>query len=123
MSNSIVLTFENGEDLSSSRYLIMKFTGGDKLENSTNATDGLVGILNENAPDSATSGHQLALCVSGIAYVKAGAAFAPGAWLTSDANGKAVESAGATDMILGQALERADADGDVVRVLVNIGWR
>ena len=122
MSNSTVLTFENGEDLSASRYLIMKFSTG-KLVNSTAATDTLVGVLNENAPDSATSGHQLATCVSGVAYVMAGAAFPAGAVLISDANGKAIETAGATDIILGQALETADALNDVVRVLVNIGHK
>jgi hypothetical protein len=53
----------------------------------------------------------------------AGAAFPKGAFLISDANGKAIETAGATDIILGQALETADALNDVVRVLVNIGHK
>ena len=123
MSNSIIQTFENGEDLSAGRYLIMKFTAGLTLENATAATDGFIGVLTENAIDSAASGNQLGVCVSGLAYVKAGAGFNPGAFLTSDASGKAIESAGATDIILGQALEKADADGDVILCLVNIGWR
>jgi hypothetical protein len=120
MSNSIIQTFENGEDLSAGRYLIMKLSTG-KLVKSSAATDTLLGVLNENAIDSATSGNQLGVCVSGIAYVKAGAAFPAGAFLITNASGKAIETAGATDIILGQALETADADGDVVKCLVNIG--
>ena len=123
MSNSIIETFANGEDLSSGRYKIMKFTGSFTLENATAATDGFIGVLTENAIDSATSGHQLSVCVDGIAFVKAGAAFNPGAVLTSDASGLAIESAGATDIIFGRALEKADQSGDVVKCLVNIGWR
>ena len=120
MSNSIIETFENGADLSAGRYYIMSLSGG-KLIKASAATDTLVGVLNENAVDSATSGNQLGLCVNGIAYVVAGAATPAGAFLISNSSGKAIETAGATDILLGQALETADADGDVIKCLVNIG--
>tara|TARA_R100000664_G_scaffold11263_1_gene18368 strand:+ start:20771 stop:21139 length:369 start_codon:yes stop_codon:yes gene_type:complete len=118
--SSTIITMENGADLSSGRYYIMKLSTGKLVKASSN-TDTLVGILNENAPDSATSGNQLALCVMGEAYVIAGAGFPAGAFLKADADGKAQETAAAADVLLGQALEKADSAGDVVRVLVNIG--
>jgi predicted RecA/RadA family phage recombinase len=70
---------------------------------------------------SPLTGERVDICHAGIHVVEAGAAFAAGAALTADANGRAVAAATAGNRVVGVALEAAVASGDLVNVIVNPG--
>jgi hypothetical protein len=65
------------------------------------------------------TGERLDVCHSGIHLVEAGAAFAAGDPLTSDAQGRAVLANTAGQRVIGIAQEAAGAAGDLVQALVN----
>lgn len=70
------------------------------------------GVL-QNEP--AAQGRAGAIVTHGETRVSAGAAFNAGVLLASDTNGQAVDAA-SNDAVIGQALEAATAQNDVVRI-------
>ena len=101
-------------------YRIVKFDGTTKTSvlKAAAATDAPVGV--SEGIDTAASG-RVDVVLSGLAKVTAGAAFNPGAYLTSDASGRAVAAApaaGTNNGIVGVAIEEATAAGDIVEILV-----
>lgn len=82
------------------------------------AADKSIGVVNEVA---AVVGERQDVIKHGPAVVEAGAAFAWGDPLTSDALGRAVVAATIGQRIIGFADEAATAVGDVVRLIVNPG--
>lgn len=85
------------------------------------ATDAIIGVSTDVG---AALGERVDVMHSGIAAVKAGAAFSAGDLITADAAGKAVKAApGATasDRILGVALDAATAADEIVDVLIQLG--
>lgn len=70
---------------------------------------------------SPLAGERVDVCHSGIHLVEAGGAFAAGAPLTSDANGRAVAAAAAGNRVIGISLEAAVASGDLVNVVISQG--
>lgn len=100
---------------------IVKFDGTTKtlVLLAAAATDASIGITTEVA---AAANERVDVIHIGVAYVEAGAAFNPGAMLTSDSSGRAVTAspgAGTNNRVVGLALEEAGAAGDLVLVLVN----
>lgn len=74
------------------------------------------------AMNAATSGQDVAVrlrSAAGTHLMIAGEAFAVGALLYSEANGKVQDTAEATAFVEATALEAAGADGDIVECLYN----
>jgi hypothetical protein len=102
-------------------FRIVKFDGTVKTTvlKAAAATDAPIGV--SEGIDIAASG-RVDVVVSGLTKVTAGAAFNPGAYLTSDGSGRAVAAApaaGTNNGIVGIAIEEATAAGDIVEILVN----
>jgi len=102
-------------------YRIVKFAAEGSVTAAAAATDALVGITSELP---VTAGERCDVARAGMACVEAGAAFAVGVLLTSDAQGRAVAAApaaGANARVIGMADEAASAAGDVVWLLLSPG--
>jgi NH3-dependent NAD+ synthetase len=102
-------------------FRIVKFDGTTKTSvlKAAAATDAPIGV--SDGVDIAASG-RVDVVLSGLTKVTAGAAFNPGAYLTSDSAGRAVAAApaaGTNNGIVGIAVEEATALGDIVEILVN----
>lgn len=100
-------------------FRIVKFSGAGTCIQTSAATDLSIGVCNEVSP---LAGERFDAVLTGIAYVEAGAAFALGAEITSDAIGRGVTAApaaGSNNRIVGIALEAASAAGDIVPVLLS----
>jgi hypothetical protein len=84
-----------------------------------------VGVYQDtvDAAKVATGKHVIGVRIMGISRVRAGAAIAIGAAVTSDANGKAITVAASTSnsWSYGIALTPAAADGDYLNVLLTPG--
>lgn len=95
------------------KFLIVKFGDADAtVVPAAGAGDALVGV---NAELDVVAGERHDVAVVGITPVVAGAAFARGAALTSDAQGRAVLAA-AGNRVVGFAHEAAMAAGDIVHM-------
>lgn len=104
-----------------SAFRILKYSAADTVVLGAAATDSLIGVSNEVG---AASGERQDVIFTGVAFVEAGAAITLGAFVTSDATGRAVTpapAAGTNNRIIGIAMEPAAAAGDVIRVLIQQG--
>jgi hypothetical protein len=100
-------------------YRIVRMSAADTVVQASAATDALVGIQNDVAP---ASGERTDIIMVGMAFIEAGAAFALGALLTADAQGRgitAAPAAGVNNRIIGVAIDAAVAAGDIVRVQIS----
>lgn len=100
-------------------FRIVRFSAANICVLAAAATDLSIGICGDVSP---LAGERFDAVLTGIAYVEAGAAFALGARLTSDAQGRAINAApaaGSNVQIIAVALEAAVAAGDVVPVLIS----
>ena len=100
-------------------YRIVRLSSASTCVLAANSGDLSIGICGEVSP---LAGERFDAVLSGIAYVEAGGAFALGARLTSDAQGRgiiAAPSAGSNMQIIGMALEASLASGDIVPVLIS----
>ena len=109
------ITRPAGSDLSAKQYTFMTINSSGQLATTGNNLDS-DGVL-QDKPAAQGRGGTIMVGV-GITKITAGAAFAVGDYLSSDAAGKAVKAA-TGDYILGKALESATVAGDVVAML----WR
>lgn len=102
--------------------VLVKLSAGNVVV-ATAATDRVIGITENSCEASEVVSVRL-LSSGGTAKVKAGAAFAVGVFLTSDATGRVVTAtaaiAGAVPLtvVSGQAVEAAVAANDLVEVLL-----
>lgn len=106
-------TFEAAADLDTKQYFIVRLDTNGKAVLAAGATGLLIGVL-QNEPKS---GEGALVRFVGTTKVKAGGTIAIGDYVTSDANGKAVATTTAGDVVMGRALEAAVAD-DVVEILM-----
>jgi hypothetical protein len=113
-TNIEAVTLPAAADLSSSQHRLLQVDTNGKAALAT-ATSMVVGIL-QNKP---ASGQAASLAYSGVSKVLAGAAFAAGARITSDANGAAIAATTAGDSVIGVALQAAAASGDKVALIIN----
>jgi hypothetical protein len=97
-------------------FRLVKFSAAETVVLAAAATDAIMGVCNEVAP---ASGERCDIIHEGIAFVEAGASFAQGAAITSDASGRGISTVTIGNRAIGFAIEAAAAAGDVVRVLVN----
>lgn len=116
--NVLSITRKADADLSAKQYFLVKPTASGGCDLNTTLNGLCLGVL-RNKP---TSGKEAEIQVAGVAKVKAGAAISVGAYLKSDAAGKAIassaEAAGTLVDCFGVALEAAAADGDIITCLL-----
>lgn len=112
-----IMTKAAAADLSANQYQIVQDQGDGTVNVATDDTDpGIVGIL-QNKP--AAVGRHASVGYRGPSKVMAGAAInTVNALVTTNGSGRAVV-AGSGDMIIGNIMETAAADGDIVSV--NLG--
>lgn len=113
--NILTITRSADADLSAKQYFLVKATAtGVALNDTLNGP--VLGVLT-NDP---VAGKGAAVQVQGTARVVAGAAFAAGDPIKSDAAGKAIkqtgEAVGVQVYVIGMALQAAGADGDQVDI-------
>lgn len=126
MSNTLLDTSFTADAAIANNRIIKHGTGDRNVTFSAAATDLSIGILNGLPPvnggtSGVAAGERLDVTRVGIAWLEAGAAFARGSKITSDAVGRgivAAPAAGSNVQIIAIADEAATAAGDVVRVLI-----
>lgn len=100
-------------------FRIVRVSAADTVVQAGAATEALMGVNDDVA---ALSGERCDIVMAGMAFVEAGAAFAVGARLTADAQGRAVAAApaaGVNNAIIGMAVDAAVAAGDIVRMQIS----
>jgi hypothetical protein len=113
------LTFIANADLTAQVNTLVRFVSGERINICAAGGAGFLGVLYkvECDPDAGAAGDECNVMVEGVAVVRSGGAFTPGANLTSDASGRAVVSA-ATNHICLMALEEATAADQYVAALI-----
>jgi len=97
-------------------YIVKQHTDGTAIL-SSGATDSHIGVL-LNKP---AVGAPALVRFAGTTKVKAGGAINPGAWVTSDGNGKAIATTSAGNVVIGQYLgAAAAADGDIIEIRMTL---
>jgi hypothetical protein len=105
-------------------YRFMKFASTENsVLQAAASTDRPVGVCQQRieAVDSATSNVQVDVRILGISKVEAGAAVALGARVMSDATGRAITAATATNIPCGIAFQAATGAGEWIDVLLTPG--
>lgn len=108
---------EAGEAMTDKLNYIVQLDATGKIEVGEGQTDLLVGVL-QNTP---AAGEMASYQFTGIAKVKAGGTIAIGAYVSSDANGKAVATTTNGHVVIGRYVgTAAAADGDIIEVQLGI---
>ncbi len=102
-------------DLSALQYRFVTMSGADTV-NVSGASESAIGVL-QNKPISGLAANVAGL--GSVSKITASAAIAAGVNIATAANGKAV-TAGAGVDVVGQAIEAAGADNDVISMLVTL---
>ena len=102
-----IVPFEAGAAVAVNRIVKLGAPDG-KVVQAAAADDALLGVSDRPARDGETAD----VCVHGVAVVESGGAIAQGAWVTTDADGKAL-AAVAGNSVIGRALTAAAAGGSV----------
>lgn len=110
------LTYLAAADFTGKQYHAVKLTA-DRTVAIAGAGEQVHGVLMD---EPAAAGHQAAVAIDGLVQLKAGAAFAVGARLKSDANGKFVTVGGTEDYYY-VAEEAALAENDIISAMRNEG--
>jgi hypothetical protein len=100
-------------------FRIVALSAADTVVQAAAPGNFLLGVTDDVA---ALSGERCDIVMSGMCFVEAGAAFAVGARLTSDAQGRAVAAApaaGVNNSIIGMAVDPAVAAGDLIRMMIS----
>ena len=100
------------EDLSAKQYYIMQMDSSGDMEIGEGATDLLLGVL-QDKPESGQAGTYRH---TGTSKVVASGAIAIGDRVTTDSAGKAVTTTTNGNLVVGQALEAAANDGDIIEI-------
>ena len=103
------------EDLSSKQYFIVQLDASGDIEIGEGATDLLVGVLQNKPEDGQAATYRFL----GTSKVQAGGTVAIGDWVTSASDGEAVATTTDGDIVIGRALEAADAQ-DIFEVQLSI---
>jgi hypothetical protein len=94
---------------------LVKLSADNTVVQSAAATDKSIGIAYAT---QASTDPVVEVVTHGIMKCEAGAAITVGDQLISDASGRVITTAGATDVVVGQALEAAAAAGVMISVLL-----
>lgn len=103
------------------RRLVMFNANDGEIAQATGPTVRIAGVA--DCPGGAKIGERIDIVLLGSAEVDVGGTILPGAYITSDADGKAVAAAPATGVnnFLGGRLLTNGASGDIARALINPG--
>ena len=113
MSEELVHTINAAASLVNQQYHIMRISGANQCNVSSQATDSdMCGVL-LNKPGS---GEGASIKALGLGKVVAGAAITAGDHLTCNGSGRGITVTSGS-MALGQALETAGADGDMISIV------
>lgn len=118
--NPFVKTFSAAGTIAHRRIVTFNANDGEVAQ-ATGPTQRLAGVL--DCPGGAVLGQRVDVVLFGPAEIDFAGTVLPGAYITSDADGKAVAAAPATgvnNFLAGRALVNAAA-GDIARTLVNPG--
>lgn len=102
-------------DLTGKRYQLVKLDANEKVVLATAATDAILGVL-DNEPVAGTVADVVLLNGTGTFKVRLAANTAKDAYLTSDANGKAVATTTTGDRVIGR-LVRAGKAGEIAEYI------
>jgi hypothetical protein len=109
------LTLEAAADLSTKQHHLVRLSGANLCNQASEAVNaGLIGVL-QNKPKS---GEFATVAYQGQSKVVAGAAITAGARITTNGSGRAVATSALSQMVIGQALEAAGANGEVISALI-----
>lgn len=112
LSTTVLGTLLAGVDLSGSQYKFVKMSGATVILAAV-AGEKILGVTTMKP----VSGDVAEVVVAAAAIpIQAGAAFAAGAFVMTDATGRAITAATVGSTIVGQALEAASAAGDIVTI-------
>ncbi|MFI2837553.1 DUF2190 family protein [Mycolicibacterium sp. PDY-3] len=103
---------EAGADLSTKQYYVVKTDSNGKYVLASAATDAIAGVL-VNAPKLGETADVANINGSGTFKVAAGGTIAKDAYLTTDANGKAIATTTTGNRVFGRAVAAA-VSGDIV---------
>lgn len=106
------ISLEAGQDLSANQYYFVSVAADGQVD-PTGAGLHADGVLQN---DPAAAGRAASVCIGGRTKVEAGGTVTVGGPVAADASGKAVDAT-TGDVILGTALEAADADGDIISII------
>lgn len=118
--NPLVKTFVAAGTIAHRRLVTFNANDGEVAQ-ATGPTQRIAGVL--DCPGGATVGQRVDVVLFGPAEVDCGGTILPGAYVTADADGKAVAaapSAGVNNFLAGRLLVNA-VSGDIARGLVNPG--
>lgn len=107
------VTKQSAADLSEKRYYIVKTNSDDKVVLASAATDAILGVLDDGGRVLGDSCDVVLINGQGTFKVKLGDNVAKDAYLTADAEGKAVATTTANDRVFGRAAY-AGSDGDII---------
>lgn len=117
MSNTVYKSFVAGADLSSARYLFVELgTNANEVSVVNGATDIPIGVVTDFY--RGTQGMPVTVAIAGTVKVVASGAITKGAWVGSNAAGKAAAKTNNGDIVRGIALESATADGEIIEILL-----
>lgn len=108
------ITIPANADLSASQFRIAAVNTSDKAIIAAGNTAKIIGVL-MNKPTALGDAAQIA--IGGVARVTAGATIEAGDLLTSDGDGKAIDTTTTADVLIGRALT-GGADGQLIEVLL-----
>jgi hypothetical protein len=100
-------------DLSANMYYLVKTDTNNKLVLASAATDAILGVIHNGGRKSGDVASVMLINGCGTYKVIAGGTIAKDAYLTSDANGKAVATTTTGNRVFGRAV-RAAVAGDIV---------
>ncbi|ODN71181.1 DUF2190 family protein [Methylobrevis pamukkalensis] len=119
MDRLLIKTATAGGSIAHRRFV--KFSADGTIVQASAATDLIVGV--SDCPNGAVTGERADYILLGIAEIDIGGTVARGAFVTSDANGKAVAAApasGANAVTAGQMRVSA-VGGDIAEIFVHTG--
>jgi len=108
-----IFGFLVGGAITANRFV--KLSADNTVVQSAAATDASLGVAFATV---ASTDPAVEVITHGIAKVEAGAAVSVGDQVISDGSGRAITTAGATDIVCGKALEAAAAGGVMISVLI-----
>lgn len=107
------ITLKAAADLRTFQYRVMRVSAAETCNVSSDATDSAACGILQNKPNT---NQGATIMRQGITKVEAGAAITAGDHCTYDGSGKAITIASG-DMSIGQALQTAGADADIIEIM------
>jgi len=110
----LTLSFLSGTDHSNDQYKPVSLTTASRTQVMTSALDGFLGVLQDKSTAAAIASRVM---LEGVTKVLVGSSsglempIVPGAWLTSTGGGVRPSSSGASNRIIGYALEACTTFG------------